>query len=330
MSDMTALERACEALIFTCATGTLGHDDVRLSRAAQRGILVRVKQGVYLPNDIWETLEPAERHRLRLVIVERLAGPGLVFSHQSAAALLGLPVLGRWPDKAHVLRERAAGGRSNTGITRHALGLASAPLCTVDGLTATAPARTVIDLATTMPFLAAVVAADAALRVDRRSGRSLTNPAEVRLLLEAMMPFRGMRKVLSALDAATTLSDSVGETICRLILLELGFASPALQVAFRDGRGLIGYVDFTWRHSRTLLEFDGAVKYTDPRYTHGLTESQIVVREKNRENRLRALGYQVVRADWQDLRNPALLLRLLHDVGLDTVNPTTIIRRPWL
>ncbi|MGO4690427.1 hypothetical protein [Glaciibacter sp. 2TAF33] len=327
---MSTFELAREALIFACDTGTLGHDDGRLSRAAHRGILVRVKQGVYLPIDIWKALEPVEQHRLRLVTVERLSGPGLVFSHESAAALVGLPVLGRWPDKAHVLRECAAGGRSNAGISRHSLGLAGVPISRADGLTFTAPARTVIDLATTMPFLSAVVAADAALRVDRRTGQSLTTPADVRSLLDAMMPFRGMRKVLSALDAATSLSDSVGETVCRLILLELGFAPAALQSEFRDGRGLIGYVDFTWRRSRVLLEFDGAVKYTDPRYTHGLTVSQIVMREKNRENRLRALGFRVVRTDWHELQNPALLLRTLRDAGLEPVNPTTIIRRPWL
>jgi hypothetical protein len=327
---MTNWELAREALIFNCDRGTLGQDNFRLSRAAQSGVLARVKQGVYLPSDIWTSLNPEDRHRLRLAIVERLSGPGLVFSHQSAAALLGLPVLGRWPDTAQVLCDCAAGGRSNRGITRHALGLAGVPRVTVAGLTVTAPTRTVIDLAATMQFLPAVVAADAAMHVDRRTGRSLTTPAEVRALLEAMMPFRGMRKVQSALDAATTLSDSVGETICRLILAEVGFAGPALQVEFRDSRGLIGYVDFSWRHARVLLEFDGEVKYTDPRYTKGLSASQIVVREKNRENRLRALRYQVVRADWDSLRNPAMLLRLLLDAGLTPVNPTTIIRRPSL
>lgn len=327
---MTNLELAREALIFASDRGTLGQESFRLSRAAQSGVLARVKQGVYLPSDIWASLKPEERHRLRLTIVERLSGPGLVFSHQSAAALLGLPVLGHWPEKAQVLCDCTAGGRSNTGVTRHALGLAGVARGTVEGLTVTAPARTVVDLATTTPLLSAVVAADAALHVDRRTGRSLTTPTEVRALTEAMMPFRGMRKVQSALDASTTLSDSVGETVCRLILAELGFTAPTLQVEFRDGKGLIGYVDFTWRHARVLLEFDGEVKYTDPRYTKGLSSSQVVVREKNRENRLRALGYHVVRADWNALRNPALLLRLLFDAGLTPIDPTTIVRRPWL
>ena len=147
---MDNCELALESLIFACDTGALGQDNTRLSRAAQRGTLTRLKQGVYLRRSLWEALTPTERHRVRLVMAERLVGPGLVFSHVSAAALLGLPILGRWPARAHVLRDCAAGGRSTTGLVRHALGLSGVPLVTVDGLTVTAPSRTVIDLATTM------------------------------------------------------------------------------------------------------------------------------------------------------------------------------------
>jgi hypothetical protein len=327
---MSNLELAQETLIFACATGALGRDDSRLSRAAERGELMRLKRGVYLPHGRWTDLSSNERHRLRLVVAERLSGPGLVFSHESAAALIGLPILGRWPEKAHVLRDCANGGRSNTGITRHALGLHGVPLVTVGGLRSTAPARTVIDLATTMPFESGVVSADAALHANRRTGSSLTTPEEVHALLQTMMPFRGLRKVIAVLDASTTLSDSVGETLCRLILAELGFATPALQVGYGDAEGFIGYADFTWKNHRVILEFDGHVKYTDPRFTHGLTADQIVVREKNRENRLRALNYKVVRVDWADLRNPARMLRLLQESGLSPINPSTVIRRPWL
>jgi len=327
---MDNFELALESLIFACDTGALGQDGSRLTRAAQRGILIRVKQGVYLPRPHWEALKPRERHRVRVVIAERVGGPGLVFSHGSAAALLGLPVLGRWPEKAHVLRDCAAGGRSTTGLVQHALGLRGVPLVMVAGLTVTAPARTVIDLATTMPFDCALVSTDAALRVDRRTRRCLTTPEEVRTLLERMMPFRGMRRVESVLDASTVLSDSAAETLCRIILAELGFASPELQVEFSDAEGLIGYADFTWRHARVILEFDGLGKYIDAHYTHGRLPAEIVILEKKREDRLRNLGYNVIRVYWDDLRNPARMRRLLLDAGLRPVRTVREVRRPWL
>lgn len=327
---MDNCELALESLIFACDTAALGQDNTRLSRAAERGILTRVKQGVYLRRSLWEALTPTERHRVRLVMAERLSGPGLVFSHASAAALLGLPILGRWPSRAHVLRDCAAGGRSTRGLVRHALGLGGVPLVTVDGLTVTAPSRTVIDLATTMPFDSAVVSADAALRVDRRTGLSLTTPHDVRALLDGMMPFRGMRRVQAVLDASTTLSDSVAETLCRIILIELGFAAPELQAEFSDAEGFIGYADFAWRHARVILEFDGLGKYSDPRYSRGRTPAEIVILEKRREDRLRNLGFRVIRIYWDDLRDPARLLRLLLAAGLRPLRTVRQIRRPWL
>lgn len=330
VTAMDPLELARHSLIFTCDVVALGRDDTGLSRAVRRGTLVRLKQGVYLDRALWDPLGNADRHRLLATIAERLAGPGLVFSHQTAAALIGLPVLGRWPDRAHVLRECAAGGRSTTVLVCHTVGLRDVPVTTVGSLSLTSPARTVIDLGTSTPFDVAVVAADAALHADRRTGRCLTTTADVRELIERMAPFRGLKRVLAVLDASTPLSESVGESLCRIIIAELGFATPELQVEFHDADGLIGFADFTWKLDMVILEFDGKIKYTEARYRRGLSADQIVVAEKLREDRLRALGYRVVRATWQDLVDPARLRRLLTDAGLVPAGPTRVIRRDWV
>ena len=44
-----------------------------------------------------------------------------------------------------------------------------------------------------------------------------------------------------------------------------------------------------------LVEFDGLMKYGGP---------EDLVAEKRREDRLRGLGYTVVRVTWSDLRHP--------------------------
>ena len=44
-------------------------------------------------------------------------------------------------------------------------------------------------------------------------------------------------------------------------------------------------------------EFDGLLKYSGG-------SAEVLVREKRREDRLRGLGLQVVRADWMDLSRP--------------------------
>ncbi len=63
-------------------------------------------------------------------------------------------------------------------------------------------------------------------------------------------------------------------------------------------------------------EFDGHEKYSAQRFLKGRTPAQIVIEEKNRENRLRALGYNVLRWEWADLENPQKLITLLRSAGL--------------
>ena len=46
-----------------------------------------------------------------------------------------------------------------------------------------------------------------------------------------------------------------------------------------------------------------------------------MVEEKNREDRLRAKGYNVVRWVWDDLKDSRRLVRLLHEAGLPSKQP---------
>jgi very-short-patch-repair endonuclease len=77
-----------------------------------------------------------------------------------------------------------------------------------------------------------------------------------------------------------------------------GLPAPELQVRFADTAGLIGRVDFFFRAERTVVEFDGMLKYG------GDGARETLIREKLREDRLRALGLQVVRITWADLAHP--------------------------
>ena len=47
-----------------------------------------------------------------------------------------------------------------------------------------------------------------------------------------------------------------------------------------------------------VIEFDGRVKY------EGRDGAQALAAEKRREDRIRALGYGIVRLTWRDLSNP--------------------------
>src|SRR5690606_34850230 len=89
--------------------------------------------------------------------------------------------------------------------------------------------------------------------------------------------------VLRAIEFASELSDSVGESLARVAIHEAGFEPPQLQVELRDAEGVLR-PDFLWP-GIAAGEFDGRVKYTRQEYHHG-DPADVVWREKRREDRL--------------------------------------------
>ena len=68
-----------------------------------------------------------------------------------------------------------------------------------------------------------------------------------------------------------------------------GFEAPVLQQPMYDRDGLAGSADSHWKRSKVVGEFDGEEKYVKPEYLKGMTSSQAVVAEKNRENQCSGL-----------------------------------------
>ena len=278
--------------------------------------LERVRRGVYAaPGPV----DGDDRYR-RLVRASSLTLTGqAVFSHESAAVLLGIPVLGRWPEQIHLIAERRSGGRSQRDVVRHCLGLDDVRVVLVDGLAVTSPARTAFDIALSRSFTDAVVVGDAVLRLHPGAREELA------ALVAAYGTRRGHRRVRQVLAFADGRSGSVGESVSRAEMDRLGFETPDLQVeVVTDGRAEYG--DFGWRRVRTLGEFDGEVKYRLDRYRLGGSVEDVVIREKNRENRMRVEYPSIARWDWTDLRQQRLE-RILLRAGVPKVHPARPYRR---
>lgn len=88
-------------------------------------------------------------------------------------------------------------------------------------------------------------------------------------------------------------------------------------------------VDYFWRSSQIVGEFDGDSKYLRPVYDSHLSAAQIVLREKKREDRLRRLVDGVVRITMRETLDPHLLDALLREAGL-TPDRATGTRRTGL
>jgi len=94
-----------------------------------------------------------------------------------------------------------------------------------------------------------------------------------------------------ALEHVRTGSQSPLESISRVKLIRAGLPEPVLQPPLYDRQGLVGYADMLFEELGVVGEADGHAKYE--------TRDDLV-REKVREDRIRALGFGVVRWGWSD------------------------------
>lgn len=309
----THSEAAAASLLTPALMRARGENVDGLARDVRRGVLRRVRRGVYCAAPSWDDARGADRHLLRV----RAAAGALrdpVFSHRSAAAVWGLPALGPWPDDVQVLVPAATGGRSAPGVRKRSTAQAPVPVLR-NGLLVTDLARTVVDLACTEPFASAVVVADHAL------GRLCLDVDGAREVLAARGSARGVRQARDVLAFADGRSESPGESLSRVRMREAGAPAPVLQQELRDGDGFIGRVDFWWPDQRLVGEFDGRLKYrTDAGGDTRAVEERLWA-EKQREDRIRSHGIRVVRWTWQDALDPARMHGLLDAAGLLGVRP---------
>lgn len=300
---LRALAGKGSGIVLARDASSAGISAYELDRLVRGGVLARVRRGAYVDANLLVAAQPRDHHRLLVTATMMQSGRRPVLSHWSAAAIWGVELLGDWPDRVHVTSNAPQGGRSSGALVRHRAALAPDDICEVDGLRLTSPARTAIDLAKTLPMRDGVVVCDSVLRAG------LTDATSLRSGVDRLVHQPGCAAARRAVKFARREAGSVGESLSRVVLHELGHPAPDLQTRFGDGDGFIGAVDFWWRKHRTIGEFDGKVKYgglgtgEDPR--------ESLWREKRREDRLRGLGNEVVRWTWWHLEHPQELDRLL-------------------
>jgi hypothetical protein len=268
-------------------------EDRQLLRRFAAGKMIRIGAGAYISTTDWQKLSRDDRYRARIHAVAATSALGGQVSHESAAALYRLPNLSEWSPRVHERTTRAAGGTSNRSAMRHTLGLDPHPRL-IEGLLLTSFARTLVDVATTLPFTNAVAMLDDALRPTRaqdfRRRRGISTPDKPALFAElsSMKPFRGAVRALHAIEFADGGSGSPMESFSRVQFAALGYPPPTLQTAISDSDGVIGNVDFYWPQLGLVVEFDGRVKYgNDRQFERDVTPQEVLWQEKIREDRIR-------------------------------------------
>lgn len=285
---------------------TCGATPDEVQDARKRGDLTPIRRGVYVATSQWRAMDAEEQYRAETYGALLVLKAPVTLSHETAGRWMDLPLLRPDPDVLHVTRPELLASRLEAGIQHHPGALPPDHVTTVRGVQVTTPARTAVDIARRSDFGAGLAAADSALRAGARHSE-LT---EVLAFCRAWAGSRGASRAVSEADGR---ADNPGESLSRARLLGAGLGPTDLQVEIRDGRGLVGFADFGWLPLKVLGEFDGRGKYG----ADATTAAAAVWAEKIREDRLRALGYVVVRWTWADLLNPGAWLTRLRLVLAD-------------
>lgn len=270
-----------------------GCTDAQLRAHVKTGRLLDLGEGAYLPAGALPAGPERDdaRYRMRCIAFASAGrGAAPVLGHQSAAALHGLRLLKPDLDRVHVFSGRRGGGHTRNCRHVHPGKIDDADTVSVNGIHVTSVARTAIDIACGDDFAQALTALDGALRLGA-TVEQLTAELEARRRTGSAMAAR-------ALTFADGDSESVGESWSRAQLILAGLPTPSLQVWY-PGRKRRHRVDFDWG-GRLVGEFDGLRKYQRD-LRPGETVTQGVMREKAREDELRALGLMVIRWIWADL-----------------------------
>lgn len=271
-----------------------GFTDDELRRRLRSRELVIVRRGAYLPAG-GVPRHAEERHVLSVMAALPELAPDAVVSHVSAALLHGMPIWDVALGRVHVTRSRRSGARRGSSSHVHAAPLDTDEIADVNGIAVTGPARTVVDLARSLPFEHAVVVADGALRLGLVTPHDLAGA----LARSARRPGSpGARRVMAFADG---LSESAGESRSRVALDRAGLPAPVLQWSVRSSSGVwLGRTDFWWPEHRTVGEFDGRAKY-GRLLRPGQDPGEVVFEEKRREDALRGEDLGMARWTWTDL-----------------------------
>ena len=254
----------------------------RISGWARDGRLHRKHRGVYAVGHPGLTLQG------RFLAAVKACGPGAILSHYSAAALWRLL---DWEERFVEVTVSGRGTRCHEGIHVHRTRwLERRDIRSCDGIWATTPARTVLDLAANMttPSLRHLV--------RQGQGKRLFDVADLGRLLVRCGPRPGAPRLAKIILEGPSPTRSVLEDVVLDLILGGGVEKPDVNrpLVF-DGRRVVP--DFRWPRQRLIVEADG-----------GAWHDNKVAREDDAERQafLEAHGERVLRVSFaQAVDKPA-------------------------
>lgn len=252
-----------------------------------------IRRGVYIDRELWDSLDRWRGQPLARAWAAHLSvDVPHVLSHDSAAYAWGLPVVFARQELIHLTRYGVQGSRTEHGIKHH-LTRRPVEVHDLNGLPVTGPAKTAMDLAREHGWRSGACAADAAMRMGAVAD-------DFHDTNERMWSWPGIRECRRAAEVADPGAETPGETLVRLMVLDLGLGIPPItQFPVRTRAGVAFCDILVGCH---VFEFDGRVKYDDNSNPESLSSSaaQVLWDEKVRERDVISNGLGVSRLFWTD------------------------------
>jgi len=268
-----------------------GLTDEQIARRVASGEWRRVRRGIYLVGAV------APGYLQDLAAAVLAGGPDAVASHRAAGVLHALDgVRGRVLELTLPRTRR----RRLDGCVVHHADIAPDDVTVVQGVPTTAPARTLIDLASVLPPRTLGLALDDALR------RRLVTMRQIRHRLDELAG-RGRRGCIALrreLDLRTDendVTDSGGERLLLEAVREAGLPEPVLHHLVKDD-GFAAEIDLAWPRYRVGVELEGRAYH----FGRAKRTSDIA-----RSNELKLRGWLVLDALYADVRDPRGLMSRL-------------------
>jgi hypothetical protein len=273
-----------------------GETDRTLAIALRHGLIVRLRRGMYAPADLYNASDDAGKHLLHARAALAAQQGVVALTGPSAAALHGFALHQEDLTTVHLVRLDRGCSHHAAKINHHVVTQdIEDDLGLYDGVLAINPARAVWEVACRSSLESGVVTADSALHRDPGVRDAFEE------LQQRFAYFPGSRRGRLAIKLADPRSETPGESVTRVQFYRYGIPMPELQYRVIDRHGLlVGIADFYWEEHRHLGEFDGMVKY-QRLLRPGETVSDCVIREKKREDAMRAELRGMTRFIWPEI-----------------------------
>lgn len=297
-TQIVALMSAQRGLVLRRQALKAGVTIERIGRLVRAGEWVVVRRGVYTTSTYWDMLD---KHRGRPLLRAWAASLNMshphVLSHESAALAHGMQILQPQTALVHVTRFGVTGFRTRHGVCHHRAPFEPHQIVDIEGVPTFDMARTAVDIARGhgqrdgLRF--GIVACDSAMRAG-------VTRAELEAALAPMRNWPNVTIARESVALADGDSDSAGESLTRLLVLEIGMGGVQTQFGIREGRRE-AWCDL--RVGRHLIEFDGRVKYqrVDEGGVADRDPRDVMWDEKQRQDWLSGFNLGMSRVTWDEL-----------------------------